>query len=544
MFNIYRRCKNFFSSVFPGIYSWLEKNKLIIKYIISGGTAASVDLVFLYIFTDVFKIWYIISAGLSFLLAYFVSFSLQKFWTFRDDGREKIYQQMSLYFIVGVTNLFLNTAGMYLLVDGFGVMYLLAQIIIGATLGVSNFLIYKFIIFEKKKNVAAKILNKKILIISGMFLPIFGGPASLLANLIPVLMKEGYQITVLTYGDVKDEFPYKVVRISQKGNKFLRIFNLVKTAVLLAFKNNQIYALDTYWPGLAALIAAKVSGRRLIARFTGDSAWETAQNSGLTGDDIAVFQKKYLGPKIALMKRCRTALLKSCQIIITDCHFLGRLLESFGVKKDRIRVVHNSVEYLPRPSDFNKENFKKENGLKEKVILSVCRLVPWKGVDKVMEVLPDLKKEFPEISLIVIGSGPEYEKLKERGEELKKKYGLDVRLLGGLERSELAPWYLSADAYVLNTNYEGIAHTLVEALYFGTPVATTDAGGNPEIIIDGYNGLVFEYNNLDEIRGGLKKLLSDKELVKKLKSNTQKKLAEDFLWEKVVETNLKALAGD
>ena len=203
MGNIYKNGKDFFRSLAPGVYDEIEKYKVIIKYIISGGTAALVDLVCLYIFTDVLGVWYITSASLSFFLAYFVSFSLQKFWTFRDNGREKIYKQMSLYFMVGVTNLLLNALGMYLLVDGFGVMYLLAQIIMGALLGFSSFLIYKFIIFEKKKIEArrGKEGNFKILIATGIFPPDIGGPATYVMTLCEELPKLGLEVKVVTYSN-------------------------------------------------------------------------------------------------------------------------------------------------------------------------------------------------------------------------------------------------------------------------------------------------------------------------------------------------------
>ena len=498
-----------------------------------------VDLAFLYVLTDIVGVWYMISVGLAFLAAYFVSFSLQKFWTFRDSGREKIYRQMSLYFIVGVANLFLNAAGMYSLVEYFSTQYLLAQIIVGAVLGLGNLGIYRFIIFEKKR-IGAK-TKKRVLIISGAFPPEIGGPASLLANLVPSLLEKGYEITVLTYGDVQDDLPYRVVRISLAQKKFFRIFRLVKNAIFLSFRNDQIYALDTYWPGFSAWIASKISGRRLVARFTGDVAWETASNLNLTRDDIVTFQKKFINLKISVLKWCRNRILKSCQAVITDCFFLKNLLESFGVKKDRIMVVHNSVEYLARPTGFSADVFRKNNNLKGKVIVTVGRLVPWKGLEKILEILPELNKEFSGISLIIIGEGPELENLKEKAGQLKKEPNLDVRFLGRLPRAEVIPWYLSADAYVLNSNYEGIAHTLVEALYFGAPIVATNAGGTPEIITNEYNGLVFKYNQEDEMKACLRRVLSDNNLVEKLKNNAKEKLANDFVWEKVVEAHLEAL---
>ncbi len=133
----------------------IYKKKIYLKYIISGGTAAGVDLVLLYALTDIFGLWYLLSAILAFIAAFFISFYLQKFWTFSDNSREKILKQMILYFMVGLINLCINTLGMYILVDKLEVMYVLAQIIMGALIAISSFLIYKFIIFSTRGKLAS-----------------------------------------------------------------------------------------------------------------------------------------------------------------------------------------------------------------------------------------------------------------------------------------------------------------------------------------------------------------------------------------------------
>ncbi len=386
-------------------------------------------------------------------------------------------------------------------------------------------------------------LKNRLLIISGCFPPESGGPAALLANLIPILMERGYGVTVLTYGDQTDDLPYKVVRISLKTNKIITIIKLVWAALRLAKNNDQIYSLDVYWPGLAATIASRLLGRKQIARFSGDSAWETANNMGLTDKDVFEFQKDFISLRNQLVKFFRDIILKNCRYVITDSDFFKGLLTSFGVKAERILVVHNSVEYLPYPENFDKAKFKRENELKEKVIITVSRLVPRKGVSHVMKTLSELQKRTKEISFICIGGGPEYDNLKQQAEQLKSKYGLDIRLLGNLARKQVIPWFLTADAFVLYSHWEGIAHTLVEALYFKTPIVASRVGGNVEIVEDGFNGLLVDYGRESELLAALEKILTDQELAKKLKNNSGEKLKNDFIWDRVVETNLKALAA-
>jgi len=151
MVEIYSRIRRLLNLFFPNTYKYLERYKVVFKFIIAGGTATVVDLVLLYIFTDIFGLWYILSASLAFMVAFFISFFLQKFWTFRDNDRKKIYQQMSLYFIVCLTNLFINAGGLYLLVDRFNIYYIFAQIIMGALIATSSFVIYRLIIFKKHR---------------------------------------------------------------------------------------------------------------------------------------------------------------------------------------------------------------------------------------------------------------------------------------------------------------------------------------------------------------------------------------------------------
>ena len=100
---------------------FIYRKKQYVKFIISGGTAAITDLVLLYIFTDILGLWYLISAAAAFIVAFFVSFFLQKFWTFRDNSRDRIFKQLGQYLTVGIVNLCINTMGMYVVVDKFGV---------------------------------------------------------------------------------------------------------------------------------------------------------------------------------------------------------------------------------------------------------------------------------------------------------------------------------------------------------------------------------------------------------------------------------------
>jgi putative flippase GtrA len=124
-----------------------HRHARILKFLISGGSAAVVDLGLLYLLTDIFHLWYLLSACLAFVAAFAVSFSLQKFWTFSNHDLDLIHRQLIMYFVLALIGLGINTTSMYLLVDHVGLHYLGAQIITSAFIAVGNFFAYKHFIF-------------------------------------------------------------------------------------------------------------------------------------------------------------------------------------------------------------------------------------------------------------------------------------------------------------------------------------------------------------------------------------------------------------
>lgn len=128
----------------------LDKRKKILRYLIAGSTATGVNLALLFVFTDWLGVWYLFSAVASFVVAFFVSFFLQKLWTFQDKSRGMMKKQMAVYFLIALISLAANTGLMYLLVDIFGIWYLLAQVFTAALIAVWNFIAYGTFVFKQK----------------------------------------------------------------------------------------------------------------------------------------------------------------------------------------------------------------------------------------------------------------------------------------------------------------------------------------------------------------------------------------------------------
>ncbi len=120
------------------------------RYLIAGGTAAFTNIALLFVFTDFLGIWYIASAIMAFILAFIVSFTLQKYWTFQDGSKDQIHRQAVIYLTVAVVNLLVNTGLLYLQVEYLGVYYIFAQLIASALIAVESFFVYQIFIFKKK----------------------------------------------------------------------------------------------------------------------------------------------------------------------------------------------------------------------------------------------------------------------------------------------------------------------------------------------------------------------------------------------------------
>ena len=131
------------------ILFYIEKNKKIFRFIISGASATAVDLFLLFFLTEIAGFWYIHSAVFAFGVSFFVSFYLQKYWTFEDNRKHLKTKQMLMHFMVASINLTINTFSLFFLVHFMQIYYLLAQLIVVGVLGIGSFLMYNIVIFKK-----------------------------------------------------------------------------------------------------------------------------------------------------------------------------------------------------------------------------------------------------------------------------------------------------------------------------------------------------------------------------------------------------------
>ncbi len=122
----------------------------IVRFIVSGAIATSVNLGSIFVFTHYFDIWYLYSSVIAFGIAFGISFVLQKIWTFQDRSSEHVHTQAALFLFIIILGLGLNTLLLYGLVEFLGIHYLAGQLLSGVCIAVFNFFSYKHVVFIRR----------------------------------------------------------------------------------------------------------------------------------------------------------------------------------------------------------------------------------------------------------------------------------------------------------------------------------------------------------------------------------------------------------
>jgi len=460
----------------------------IIRYLTSGGTAAFVDLSILYVLTNFFEVWYLLSVVAAFIVAFFVSFTLQKFWTFKDSETRKLKKQLTLYFITATSMLIVNTALMFILVEKFGFWYLSSQFFVLGGVALFSFIIYSRFIFypnsNKSKGQKSRNLKKTILIATGLYPPDIGGPATYSKILEDNLPKHGYHVKIASFGGVR-----KYPRFIRHGIYFLKL-------LINGSGTHIIYAQDTVSVGFPAMIAAIILRKKFLLKIVGDYAWEQYAQKKSNPDSLQEFQNRSYDLMTEIRRKIQKRVTKQALTVVVPSEYLKTIVLKWGIQEEKIIVIYNTFN---RPQiNKDKKSLRENFGMEGTVLISVGRLVPWKGFGTLIGLMPDLLKDIPNIKLYIIGDGPEKVNLQ----ELVLEHGLEdrVELVGRLPQDDLLQYIKAGDIFVLNTGYEGFSHVLLEAMALGIPIVATNAGGNTELIEDKKTGLLVNYNNKEELK--------------------------------------------
>ncbi len=380
--------------------------------------------------------------------------------------------------------------------------------------------------------------NKNMLITTGIFSPDIGGPASY-CRLLAQEFSKYFPVSVVSYSSAirrsEDKtLNFKVIRVWRKTPRFLRHLIYLLRILPVARKTDTIFALNAVSAGVPALMAAKMFKKNFWVRIPGDYAWEVAVNRGKTPLLINDFQNSKKKGWIGTLHKLQSWVCKSARGVIVPSEYLAGIVRGWGVDAEKIKVVYNGVNF--QPANISQMQARKQIGITGNLILSVGRLVPWKGFRMLIKIMPQLLEINQFFRLVIVGSGPDHKVL----EAMIKNLGLQnkVYLVGKKSQEETATFMAAADLFVLNTGYEGFSHQLLEAMVSNVPVITTAVGGNKEIIRQGENGFMVRYNDEFNLIEAIKTVYNIQELKQQFKEEGVK-TTKEFSKERMLEETLK-----
>jgi len=451
-----------------------------VKFIISGSTATLVNFAILYSLTEFAGLWYLFSSVIAFVLAVMVSFFLQKFWTFSDDDKSQIKKQMAMYYIVTTVNLGLNTAGMFVLVERFGIWYIFAQAIMTIAISVEGFFAYKLLIFKKpKKEFKARESEApsnglKVLIATGIYPPDIGGPATYARSLAQELVKLDVNVKVLTYsdepGDRNNElgimnYGFDVYRVDRNKNILVRYYNYLRQACKLAEEADIIYILDLVSAGLPAILAAKIQNKKVIFRTGGDFLWEKAFQAGWTDLPLTKYYQGKKSLKENLLFFFCKRLLKKIDLILFSTRLQSEIYRQYykvqGEKFENLANINPRLREVRPNKDYKNS------------IVSASRLVKLKNLERLIRAFNKVNSRG--VKLIIFGEGPEEPNLK----KLIKDLGAEekISLKNKVSHGQLLE-IISGAKFFIQPSITDISPQLVfECLSLSKPVIVTKETG-------------------------------------------------------------------
>jgi glycosyltransferase involved in cell wall biosynthesis len=324
----------------------------------------------------------------------------------------------------------------------------------------------------------------KVVIVSGIWPPDVGGPASHAPELADFLHGRGHQVKVVTTADsapAKRDFPVDwMPRRYPPGVRHFLTAGLVHRAARDA---DVVYS-----TGMLGRSTVGSMGKPLVVRLAGDPAYERALRRGLTKAPLDAFQRER---GAATLRRVRDWELRRAARIVVPSQALADVVRGWGFSAD---VIPHAVS-VPNLPDVPRQG-----------LVFAGRLVPQKALSVAFEAL----RRNPDVTLTVAGDGPERAKVEAQAPP-------NVRFVGRQSRDKVFELLRGAEATLLSSDWESFSLVAAESLAVGTPVIAAAAGGVREVVEHERNGLLVPPAELGD---AIQRYFSDPELQARLRANS------------------------
>ena len=377
----------------------------------------------------------------------------------------------------------------------------------------------------------------KILMLTWEYPPrIVGGIARVVHDLSKRLIKDGHEVTVVTYRDSADVPEYendKGVNVYRVDNYMIHPnnfidwilqlnFNLVSKATEIINKEGGFDVIHAHdW--LVANAAKALKNAYGIPVVATIHATEAGRNSGIHDDT-----QRYINDTEWMLT------YEASEVIVNSNYMKNELQRLFGLPYEKINVIPNGINLsnfigIERDYDFRRQ-YAMDN---EKIILYVGRLVYEKGIQHLIAAMPKVLSNYHDAKLIIAGRGGMMDELRQEASNL----GLNDKIYftGYLDSNQVQKMYKCADVAVFPSTYEPFGIVALEAMLAGVPTVVSDVGGLDEIVTHGVDGMKAYAGNANSIADSITALLYDHQLATNVAKKAKQKVKEQFNWEKIAQ---------
>ena len=376
----------------------------------------------------------------------------------------------------------------------------------------------------------------KILMLTWEYPPrIVGGISRVVHDLSHRMIKDGHEVTVITYKDgntpyFEDDKGVKVYRVDNymiNPNNFIDWimqlnFNMIAKANELIIKQGKFDVIHAHdWLVTYAAKSLKESHNMPIVATI--HATENGRNSGIHDET-----QRYINDTEWLLT------YESTEVIVNSNYMKNELQRNFGLPFEKINVIPNGINLnnftgIERDYDFRRQ-FAMDN---EKIILYVGRLVYEKGIQNLIGAMPKILSNYHDAKLVICGRGGMMEELKQEARNL----GIEnkVYFAGYCDSKKVQKMYKCADLAVFPSTYEPFGIVALEAMLAGIPTVVSDVGGLNEIVEHGVDGMKSYAGNSNSIADSVLALLFDAKLCNAISKSAVKKVKEQYNWNKIAQ---------
>ena len=376
----------------------------------------------------------------------------------------------------------------------------------------------------------------KILMLTWEYPPrVVGGIAKVVYDLSRTLIKDGHDVTVVTYkeGDVpyfEDDKGVKVYRVDNymiNPNNFIDWimqlnFNLVAKANEIIAEQGKFDVIHAHdW--LVAYAAKTLKNSYHIPIVSTIHATEAGRNSGIHDE-----QQRYINDTEWMLT------YESSEVIVNSNYMKGELQRLFGLPYEKINVVPNGVNLSLFNGIERDYNFRRKYAMdNEKIILFMGRLVYEKGVQHLIAAMPKILNGYHDSKLVVCGKGAMLDELRAQANAMG--IGNKVYFAGYMNGKDVQRMYKAADIAVFPSTYEPFGIVALEAMLSENPVVVSDVGGLNEIVQHRENGMKSYAGNANSIADSILELLYDHKLCSDITKKAKNKVRNEYNWSKIAQ---------